>query len=58
VKEDLTTAVDGTKILWGVKLVLFFFMLVRPLWEPEDEYDLIVSNPPFYTGHTLTSSAI
>ncbi len=41
---------------WGDKLFCFHAGLDEFIEEPEDEYDLIISNPPFYTEDYKTES--
>jgi tRNA1Val (adenine37-N6)-methyltransferase len=41
---------------WGDKLFCFHAGLDEFVEEPEDEYDLIVSNPPFYTEDFKTDN--
>ncbi|WP_291282965.1 methyltransferase [Flavobacterium sp.] len=38
---------------WGDKLFCFHAGLDEFVDEPEDEYDLIISNPPFYTDSVI-----
>jgi len=42
---------------WGDRLFCFHAGLDEFLEEPEDEYDLIISNPPFYSENYKTDSA-
>ncbi|MCX6172429.1 MAG: methyltransferase [Flavobacterium sp.] len=42
---------------WGDRLFCFHAGLDEFLDEPEDEYDLIISNPPFYSENYKTDSA-
>ena len=42
--------------LWGDRLFCFHAGLDEFIEEPEDEYDLIVSNPPFYSEDYKTES--
>ena len=42
---------------WGDRLFCFHAGLDEFLEEPEDEYDLIISNPPFYSENHKTDSA-
>ena len=42
---------------WNERLFCFHAGLDELLEEPEDEYDLIVSNPPFYTENYKTEDA-
>ena len=41
---------------WGDKLFCFHAGLDEFMEEPEDEYDLIISNPPFYTEDYKTEN--
>ena len=41
---------------WGDKLFCFHASLDEFMEEPEDEYDLIISNPPFYTEDYKTEN--
>ncbi|MEO5775935.1 MAG: methyltransferase [Flavobacterium sp.] len=41
---------------WGDKLFCFHAGLDEFIDEPEDEYDIIISNPPFYTEDYKTES--
>ena len=41
---------------WGDRLFCFHAGLDEFIEEPEDEYDLIISNPPFYTENYKTES--
>lgn len=42
--------------LWGDRLFCFHAGLDEFMEEPEDEYDLIISNPPFYTEDYKTEN--
>ena len=42
---------------WGDKLFCFHAGLDEFVDEPEDEYDLIISNPPFYTDEYKSDNA-